>query len=160
MNKVLTLLTVLFFASPVVAAERVRIFVQANGTDHAGARLASALRDQIASSPRYILADGTRDALFVLYLSTLDPDGGGLKTTFARALTRYRASPSLTDINLSELFEYQNVGVCGKGQIDSCASGVMALVDARVVALRPKIESEIDSQIKAADEELRRLNRK
>jgi hypothetical protein len=158
MTRVFAFLAATLLASAAFAAERTRIFVEAAGSDNAGTRLATSLRDQIARSPRYILANGPKDALFMLYVTTLDPDGGGLHTAFAFTLTRYRASVSPSGVH--EVFELQNVGVCGRRQIDSCASRVLATVDTYVVALRPTIEAETANLISAANELIRQKEKR
>ena len=90
-----------------------------NGNDTIGARVCTSLRDELARSPRYSLAN---DAEFALQISTVDPLAGiqgsqGKLSAVAGVLTRNGYMVTMT------------IASCGGNMTAGCAQDILAQFD-------------------------------
>ncbi len=110
-------------------AKKIGIVVDCNCTDPVGTLYATALRDQIATSPRYELAykaeekDASGKTVhyhFHLKVVTLDPTNSddGLSTVISAVL-----------LVGNDTYLTQQVQSCGRSRVKECASGTLAFID-------------------------------
>jgi hypothetical protein len=92
--------------------------------DMTGAALATAIRDQFASSPRYEETSDSKTVTYLLHIVTLDPDepNKGYSTTYSAVIT-------FGSRDSSEVFMGHDVGTCGRNRVSTCASDLVAYVD-------------------------------
>ncbi len=95
MKKLLFLLGGFMLFAPFLQAQTPRkpVEIEADGGDPIGMMLASALRDEIVKSPRYVLVSSTggkslSPAPWIIHLVTLDPDKSGNLTAAAVTITQ------------------------------------------------------------------------
>jgi len=103
------------------AAQTIRVFVEHSGEDALGLQVASALRDEIRRSPAFELVFTEETSVYIVALSSLDPDEYGYSQQTRTALS------VVYQMYNDEWFNYtisHNVWICGKSKIKGCAEDV------------------------------------
>jgi hypothetical protein len=117
------------FAGP---AEKTKVKIDCTCNDAVGARFATALRDVVASSPRYVETplsnEPGKDAPWHWVISIVSVDG---------ELNNPNVSTALSIVILvgDDIFMSQFVQVCGSEKIKDCAAHTFASFDAEVVKM-------------------------
>jgi hypothetical protein len=121
---------VAMMTAKVFAQEPVRkipIFFQCTCDDPVGSRIATAVRDLIATSPRYFKSGGdfTQEGanvfpIWSIRVVTRDTDENASRSIIAVALTR------------GLLFETLSVQTCGSLRVKECAEGILADLDRQI----------------------------
>ena len=109
--------------------KRIPVFFLCNCGDEVGKLYATALRDLLAKSPRYVetadpdLTRGTVDGppKLSVVVTSIDPTGEG-------------KSMAHSEVGLlgSSTYLYSTVGWCPKAQVDHCAASTLAALDDQV----------------------------
>jgi hypothetical protein len=113
------------FAQPPVT--KIPVFFQCTCDDLVGSRIATALRDLIATSPRYSKSDsefaGKGANLFPIWsvrMVTRDSEENGTRSIMAVAVTR------------GLFFQTLSVQSCGSLRVKECAEGILADLDRQI----------------------------
>jgi hypothetical protein len=122
---VLAMMTAKVFAQAPV--RKIPIFFQCTCDDPVGARIATAVRDLIATSPRYFKSGGdfTQQGanvfpIWSIRMVTRDTDENATRSMIAVAVTR------------GLLFETISVQSCGSSRVKECAEGILADLDRQI----------------------------
>lgn len=136
MNRLLALAcTVLFLllAQP-VQAQRLNVIISSTAEDPVGSRLATRLRETIATSPLFTLIYDEDKPAIKLAIVTLDPDSGngssGTRTIYSLVILLHAKRGGL------DTFLDTYVGVCGSQRLDSCSDRIKAAVDKQATIIR------------------------
>jgi hypothetical protein len=107
--------------------KKIPIFFSCTCDDTTGAALATAIRDQLASSPRYAETSDTKAVSYQWHIVTLDPSKNdeGISTAYSAVIT-------FGSHDSSEVFMGHDVGVCGRNSVPTCASDLVAYLDKTV----------------------------
>ena len=107
--------------------KKIPIFFQCTCDDPVGSRIATAVRDLIATSPRYFKSGGdfTQEGanifpIWSIRMVTRDTDENASRSMIAVALTR------------GLLFETISVQTCGSLRVKECAEGILADLDRQI----------------------------
>jgi hypothetical protein len=122
---ILAIMTAKVFAQAPV--RKVPIFFQCTCDDPVGSRIATAVRDLIATSPRYFKSEGDFTQLganvfpiWSIRVVTRDTDENASRTMVAVAVTR------------GLFFETISVQSCGSSRVKECAEGILADLDRQI----------------------------
>jgi hypothetical protein len=122
---ILAMMTARVFAQAPVT--KIPIFFQCTCDDPVGSRIATAVRDLIATSPRYFKSgsDFTRQGsnvfpIWSIRVVTRDTDENASRSMIAVALTR------------GLFFENLSVQSCGSLRVKECAEGILADLDRQI----------------------------
>lgn len=126
---ILAIMTVRAFAQAPVQApvRKIPVFFQCTCDDPVGSRLATAIRDLIATSPRYfksgselIQQGGSVFPVWSIRVVTRDTDENATRSMIAVAVTR------------GLFFETLSVQSCGSLRVKECAEGILADLDRQI----------------------------
>jgi hypothetical protein len=122
---VLAIMTAKVFAQ--APARKIPVFFQCTCDDPVGSRIATAVRDLIATSPRYFKSGGdfTQQGanvfpIWSIRMVTRDTDENASRSMVAVALTR------------GLFFETLSVQSCGSLRVKECAEGILADLDRQI----------------------------
>ena len=122
---ILAIMTAKVFAQAPV--RKIPIFFQCTCDDPVGSRIATAVRDLIATSPRYFKSGGdlTQEGanifpIWSIRMVTRDTDENASRSMIAVALTR------------GLFFETLSVQSCGSLRVKECAEGILADLDRQI----------------------------
>jgi hypothetical protein len=122
---ILAIMTAKVFAQAPV--RKIPIFFQCTCDDPVGSRIATAVRDLIATSPRYFKSGGdfTQEGanvfpIWSIRVVTRDTDENASRSIIAVATTR------------GLLFETLSVQTCGSSRVKECAEGILADLDRQI----------------------------
>jgi hypothetical protein len=122
---ILTIMTAKVFAQAPV--RKIPIFFQCTCDDPVGSRIATAVRDLIAISPRYFKSgseftrqDANVFPIWSIRIVTRDTDENATRTMIAVAVTR------------GLFFETLSVQSCGSLRVKECAEGILADLDRQI----------------------------
>lgn len=122
---ILAMMTARVFAQ--ASAPKIPVFFQCTCDDPVGSRIATAVRDLIAVSPRYFKSgsDFSRQGanvfpIWSIRVVTRDTDENASRTMIAVALTR------------GLFFETLSVQSCGSLRVKECAEGILADLDRQI----------------------------
>jgi hypothetical protein len=122
---ILAMMTARVFAQPPVS--KIPVFFQCTCDDLVGSRIATAVRDLIAASPRYAKSGSefTRQGanvfpIWSIRVVTRDTDENASRTMIAVAFTR------------GLFFESLSVQSCGSLRVKECAEGILADLDRQI----------------------------
>jgi hypothetical protein len=122
---ILAIMTAKVFAQAPV--RKIPIFFQCTCDDPVGSRIATALRDLIATSPRYFKYGGDFSQqganvfpIWSIRMVTRDTDENASRTMVAVAFTR------------GLFYESLSVQTCGSSKVKECAEGILADLDRQI----------------------------
>jgi hypothetical protein len=122
---IVAMMTAKIFAQAPV--RKIPIFFQCTCDDPVGSRIATAVRDLIATSPRYFKSEGDFSQqgasvfpIWSIRMVTRDTDENASRSLIGVALTR------------GLLFETISVQSCGSSRVKECAEGILADLDRQV----------------------------
>lgn len=107
------------------SSQPIPVFVNAQADDTGGSAVAYALRERLAASREFSLADTEKDAAFQLQLVTEDPIDGtraGSITVYSLVLTMHNPDKQIG----VPLFLDSWVGICHTATADTCARPLFA----------------------------------
>jgi hypothetical protein len=107
--------------------ERVQVICLNSDGDTVGSRVCTALRDRIASSPRYTLTNSDKDSTWGVHIASVSVEDG-VTSSLSYTLTLF-TNP------LEEMFIASGAQFCGSTKIDSCAAALMSEMDGRIVEI-------------------------
>lgn len=115
------------FCSSAIADTRWNVYVSATANDLLGQRLVSAIRDKLASSPRFELGNSFNDSIFSLNIVTLNPgnEQNAQTSTIYTLVLLLRNRDNLG----FPFFVNDLVGTCGAAIISTCVENVYATMD-------------------------------
>jgi hypothetical protein len=122
---ILAIMTARVFAQPPVP--KIPVFFQCTCDDPVGSRIATAVRDLIATSPRYFKSGSefTRQGanvfpIWSIRMVTRDTDENATRSIIAVAVTK------------GLFFETLSVQSCGSLRVKECAEGILADLDRQI----------------------------
>jgi hypothetical protein len=125
---ILATMTAKVFAQPPVP--KIPVFFQCTCDDPVGSRIATVLRDLIATSPRYFKSGSefSRQGanvfpIWSIRVVTRDTDENASRSMIAVAFTR------------GLFFEALSVQICGSLRVKECAEGILADLDRQITEL-------------------------
>ena len=125
---ILALMTAKVFAQPPVT--KIPVFFQCTCDDPVGSRIATAVRDLIATSPRYFKSGSEFNRqganvfpIWSIRVVTRDTDENASRSMIAVAFTR------------GLFFEALSVQICGSSRVKECAEGILADLDRQITDL-------------------------
>jgi hypothetical protein len=125
---ILAIMTAKVFAQPSVP--KIPVFFQCTCDDPVGSRIATAVRDLIATSPRYFKSGSEFNQqganvfpIWSIRVVTRDTDENASRTMIAVAFTR------------GLFFEALSVQSCGSLRVRECAEGILADLDRQITNL-------------------------
>jgi len=124
-----TILTALLLTASVPAlaqTKKTAVYFHCTCDDTSGAALASAIRDDLAISPRYEEVSASKTVTYQLRMVTMD--GGqlneGYSTVYSAVVTFGPNSDDQPDV-----YAGHAVGMCGRNRVSSCAGNIIAFLD-------------------------------
>ena len=122
---ILAMMTAKVFAQ--VPVRKIPIFFQCTCDDPVGSRIATAVRDLIATSPRYFKSGGDFTQMganifpiWSIRMVTRDTDKNASRSMVAVAVTR------------GLFYESLSVQSCGSSRVKECAEGILADLDRQI----------------------------
>ena len=101
-----------------------KIYVAHKGDDSIGARIASAVRDKIAASPRYLYVNNLEDCILQISITSLSTSPSGEENQNSAMAIVFVFYPYTVSYNAFSL-----VALTGRERIDSEASSIVADID-------------------------------